>query len=116
MIHLNFGKETQPLSFFTIFHFFSGVFCRIINVSFINYLILNITFEIIENLTMSNKYIQKLWIILDNILLNFLKFFYIQGKHYPYEGDSFINSFFDILFGCIGWFITDYIIRIVLTY
>ena len=79
---------------YSYLHFASGILSYFWNISFQNWIILQILFELFENTTICMK------IINNNIS------FWPGGKVYI---DSLINQFGDIFFGTMGWLTAYYL-------
>lgn len=82
---------------FSYLHFGSGIIAKFLNISIIDWFIINLLFEIIENSEYGIEFINK-----------YFKF-WPGGK--PYS-DSLLNSICDIIFSLLGWISAYYIILI----
>lgn len=80
---------------YSILHTATGILAYFWNMSIITYIIINISFEIIENTGFGVKFINK-----------YLGGIWPGGKNHS---DNIINRIGDITFGTIGWLIAYYL-------
>lgn len=79
---------------YSLLHFAVGIVAYFWNVPLVNFIVIHILFEIVENTQTGMN------------LINTLKnpftgdVIWPGGKDYP---DAYINSIFDVIFGVLGW-------------
>jgi hypothetical protein len=90
MINTKMGKQFTDN--FSLLHFATGIIAYYWNISFVEWFILHIIFEYVENTVYGMKIINKIKL-------------WPGGKYHP---DSFLNSVGDQFYALLGWIFASY--------